>query len=258
MAETLKIKDLPPESRPREVFMRSANPVRDVPDAMLLAILIRTGQKGSSAIDLANRLIKHFGSAANLVDATWQQIVAAKVPGVGKVAAIQLAAAFALVKRNARTSQRSFKRAIVSSDDVVRQVLSAGIDEKQENVFALYLDTRGRLLCEPALVFRGVLNAAPLHPRDIFRQAIRLGAASVIVAHTHPSGDATPSNEDLAETKRLIETGNLVGIPLDDHVVIGCGTRHHVSIRGSGQIPFETYTTRLTVPGTEIAQGKSR
>lgn len=238
--------------------MRSANPVRDVPDAMLLAILIRTGQKGSSAIDLANRLIKHFGSAANLVDATWQQIVAAKVPGVGKVAAIQLAAAFALVKRNARTSQRSFKRAIVSSDDVVRQVLSAGIDEKQENVFALYLDTRGRLLCEPALVFRGVLNAAPLHPRDIFRQAIRLGAASVIVAHTHPSGDATPSNEDLAETKRLIETGNLVGIPLDDHVVIGCGTRHHVSIRGSGQIPFETYTTRLTVPGTEIAQGKSR
>lgn len=258
MADTLKIKDLPPESRPREVFMRSANPVRDVPDAMLLAILIRTGQKGSSAIDLANRLIKHFGSAANLVDATWQQIVAAKVPGVGKVAAIQLAAAFALVKRNARTSQRSFKRAIVSSDDVVRQVLSAGIDEKQENVFALYLDTRGRLLCEPVLVFRGVLNAAPLHPRDIFRQAIRLGAASVIVAHTHPSGDATPSNEDLAETKRLIETGNLVGIPLDDHVVIGCGTRHHVSIRGSGQIPFEAYTTRLTVPGTEIAQGKSR
>ena len=112
MGETLKIKDLPPESRPREVFMRSANPARDVPDAMLLAILIRTGQKGSSAIDLANRLIGHFGSAANLVDATWQQIVAAKVPGVGKVAAVQLAAAFALVKRNVRTSHRSFARAI--------------------------------------------------------------------------------------------------------------------------------------------------
>ena len=239
MAETLKIKDLPPESRPREAFMRSANPARDMPDSMLLAILIRTGQKGSNAIDLANRLIKHFGSAANLVDATWQQIVAAKVPGVGKVAAVQLAAAFALVKRNVRTTQRSFKRAIESSDDVVRQVLSAGIDEKQENTFALYLDTQEKLLCEPMLVFRGVLDATPLHPRDIFRQAIRLGAASVIVAHTHPSGDATPSEEDLAETKRLIETGNLVGIPLDDHVVIGCGTKHHVSIRGSGHISFE-------------------
>ena len=218
--------------------MRSANPQKEMSDATLLAILIRTGQKGSSAIDLANRLIKHFGSAAELVDATWQQIVAAKVPGVGKVAAVQLAAAFALVKRNVRTSQRSFKRAIESSDDVVRQVLSAGIDEKQEHTFALYLATQGKLLCEPMLVFRGVLDATPLHPRDIFRNAIRLGAASVIVAHTHPSGDATPSVEDMAETKRLAETGRLVGIPLDDHVIIGCGTKHHVSIRGLDRIQF--------------------
>ena len=239
MAKPLKIKDLPPESRPREVFMRSADPQRDVPDAMLLAIIIRTGQKGSSAIDLANRLIKHFGSAAKLVDATWQQIVAAKVPGVGKVAAVQLAAAFALVKRNVRTSQRSFKRAVETSDDVVRQVLSAGIDEKQENTFALYLDMQGHLLCESKLGFRGLLNATPFHPREIYRYAIRLGAASVIVAHTHPSGDATPSEEDLSETRRLIETGKLVGIPLDDHVIIGCGTEHHVSIRGLGTIDFK-------------------
>ena len=95
--------------------MRSAEPERDIPDASLLAILIRTGRKGSSAIDLAHRLINHFGSAAKLVDATWQQIVAAKVPGVGKVAAVQLAAAFALVKRNTRTSHRSFAHAIETS-----------------------------------------------------------------------------------------------------------------------------------------------
>ena len=81
MADTLKIKDLPMDARPREAFMRSAAPERDIPDASLLAILIRTGRKGSSAIDLAHRLVNHFGSAANLVDATWQQIVAAKVPG---------------------------------------------------------------------------------------------------------------------------------------------------------------------------------
>ena len=238
MAESLKIKDLPIESRPREAFMRSANPQKELSDAMLLAILVRQGQKGSNAIDLANRLIRHFGGAKNLVDATWQQIVAAKIPGVGKVAAVQLAAAFALVKRNVRTSHRSFKRVIESSEDVVRQVLSAGIDKKQENTFALYLDTQGRMLCEPTLVFRGVLNATPLHPRDIFHHAIRLGAASVIVAHTHPSGDATPSDEDLSETKRLIEAGKLVGIPLDDHVIIGCGTKHYVSLRGLGQLPF--------------------
>lgn len=238
MAESLKIKDLPIESRPREAFMRSANPRKELSDAMLLAILVRQGQKGSNAIDLANRLIKHFGSTKNLVDATWQQIVAAKIPGVGKVAAVQLAAAFVLVKRNVRTSHRSFKRVIESSEDVVRQVLSAGIDKKQENTYALYLDTHGRMLCEPMLVFRGVLDATPLHPRDIFHHAIRLGAASVIVAHTHPSGDATPSDEDLSETKRLIESGKLVGIPLDDHVIIGCGTKHHVSLRGLGRLPF--------------------
>ena len=229
MLGALKIKDLPIEARPREAFMRSAAPEWDIPDASLLAIIIRTGRKGSSAIDLAHRLINHFGSAAKLVKATWQQIVAAKVPGVGAVAAVQLAAAFALVRRNVKTSHRSFARAVETSDDVVRQVRSVGIDETQECAYALYLDARRHLLCEPMVVSRGTADKTFLHPREIFRHAIRLGAVSVIVAHNHPSGDPTPSEEDIAETKRLVESGELVGIPLDDHVVIGrSGT--HVSI----------------------------
>ena len=232
MAKTLKIRDLPIGARPREAFMRSAEPGREIPDASLLAILIRTGRRGSSAIDLAHRLINHFDGAANLVDATWQQIVAAKVPGVGKVAAVQLAAAFALVKRSVRTSHRSFARAIETSDDVVRQVQSVGIDETQESVFALYLDAKRHLLCEPMRISRGTADQTLLHPRDIFRQAIRLGAVSVIVAHNHPSGDPSPSDDDIAETKRLRETGEVVGIPLDDHVVIG-RNGSHVSIMAS-------------------------
>lgn len=229
MSGTLKIKDLPAEARPREAFMRSAQPEREIPDASLLAILIRTGRRGSSAIDLAHRLINHFGGAAKLVEATWQQIVAAKVPGVGKVAAVQLAAAFALVRRNVKTSHRSFARAIETSDDVVRQVRSVGIDESQECAYALYLDAKRHLLCEPMVVSRGTADSTYLHPRDIFRHAIRLGAVSVIVAHNHPSGDPAPSNEDIEETRRLREAGEIVGIPLDDHVVIGRkGT--HVSI----------------------------
>ena len=206
--------------------MRSAEPEREIPDASLLAILIRTGRKGSSAIDLANRLINHFGGAPRLVEATWQQIVAAKVPGVGKVAAVQLAAAFALVRRNVRTSHRSFARTVETSDDVVRQVRSVGIDETQECAYALYLDAKRHLLCEPMVVSRGTADSTYLHPRDIFRHAIRLGAVSVIVAHNHPSGDPAPSNEDIEETKRLREAGEIVGIPLDDHVVIGAGGAH--------------------------------
>ena len=229
MAGTLKIKDLPIEARPREAFMRSAAPEREIPDASLLAILIRTGRIGSSAIDLAHRLINHFGSAAKLVEATWQQIVAAKVPGIGKVAAVQLAAAFTLVRRNVRTSHRSFARAVETSDDVVRQVRSVGIDDTQECAYALYLDAKRHLLCEPMVISRGTADKTFIHPREIFRHAIRLGAVSVIVAHNHPSGDPAPSSEDIAETMRLRETGAVVGIPLDDHVVIGRkGT--HVSI----------------------------
>lgn len=218
--------------------MRSADPSRDLTDAMLLAILIRTGRKGSNAIDLANRLILHFKGADKLIDATWQQIVAAKVPGVGKVGAVQLAAAFSFAKRNVRLSQKDYRHPIDTSDSAVRQVLSVGVDEKQENVFALYLDSSRQLLCEPKLVFKGGLDASLLHPRDIFRHAIRLGAASLIVVHTHPSGNATPSEEDIVETKRLIEVGNLTGIPLDDHIVIGVGSGCHVSIRGLGEVDF--------------------
>ena len=206
--------------------MRSAAPEREIPDASLLAILIRTGRKGSNAVDLAHRLINHFGSAAKLVEATWQQIVAAKVPGVGRVAAVQLAAAFALVRRNVKTSHRSFARAVETSDDVVRQVKSVGIDESQECAYALYLDAKRHLLCEPVVVSRGTADKTFLHPREIFRHAIRLGAVSVIVAHNHPSGDPTPSEEDIEETKRLRETGEIVGIPLDDHVVIGRSGKH--------------------------------
>lgn len=236
MAETLKIKDLPQDSRPREAFMRSAQPERDIPDAVLLAILIRTGRRGSSAIDLAHRLINHFGGAKNLVEASWQQIVAAKIPGVGKVAAVQLAAAFALVRRNVRISHRSFARAIETSDDAVRQILSVGFEAARESAFALYLDAKRHLLCEPLEVSRGTADRTFLHPREIFRSAIRLGAVSVVVAHNHPSGDTTPSGEDIEETKRLIGAGELVGIPLDDHIVIG-REGAYTSIRGAGLVP---------------------
>ena len=153
----------------------------------------------------------------------------------------QLAAAFALVKRNVKVSHRSYARAVETSDDVVRQVRSVGIYETQECAFALYLNAKRRMLCEPMVVSRGTADKTFLHPREIFKHAVRLGAVSVIVAHNHPSGDATPSDDDIAETKQLIEAGRMMGIPLDDHVVIG--KKHgdgpeYVSIRGLGCIDF--------------------
>lgn len=237
MAETLRIRDMPISSRPREAFMRSADPCHEISDAALLAILIRTGRKGSSAIDIANRLIRHFGSMAKLLEAGWQQILAARIPGIGKVAAVQLAAVFVLVRRTVRTSHRSFSRAVETPADVVRQVRSIGVDGRQEHVFVLYLDSQRRLLCEPAVIFRGSATGILIHPREIFRDAIRLGAVSIVVAHNHPGGDANPSEEDIVQTKRLVEVSRCVGIPLDDHVVIA----HHawVSLRELGLVDFK-------------------
>jgi len=236
MAEPLKIKDLPIDSRPREAFMRSADPVRDIPDETLLAILIRTGQKGSSAIDIAQRLIRHFGTTANLVEAGWQQILAARVPGVGKVAAVQLAAAFALVRRTVRASHRSFARSVDTPEAVVRQVRSIITDDRQEHVLVLYLDSQRHLLCEPAVVSRGTADRALAHPREIFRNAIKLGAISVVVVHNHPGGCADPSDDDIELTKRLVETGRCIGIPLDDHIVIAKDS--WVSMREASAVVF--------------------
>ena len=218
--------------------MRSADPCREIPDEMLLAILVRTGQEGSNAIDIANRLIRHFGSTANLVEASWQQIRSAHISGVGKVASVQLAAAFTLVRRTVRTSHRSFARAVESPDDVVRQVRSIGIDEKQEHVFVLYLNAQRHLLCEPAVISLGTANSALIHPREIFRNAIKLGAVSIVMAHNHPGDDAMPSDEDIAQTKRIVETGRCIGIPLDDHIIIA--RDGWVSMRERGCAEFDS------------------
>lgn len=237
MADPLKIKDMPIDSRPREAFMRSADPVREISDEMLLAILIRTGQKGSSAIDIANRLIRHFGTTGNLVEASWQQIYAAHIPGVGKVAAVQLAAAFAFVRRSVRASHRSFARAIDTPEAVVRQLHSLMIDDRQEHFFILYLDTQRHLLCDPADILCGTTDRVLVHPREVFRNAIRIGAVSVVVAHNHPSGCATPSDADVDLTKRLLEAGRCVGIPLDDHIVVA--KDEWVSMRACAILDFD-------------------
>lgn len=154
------------------------------------------------------------------MEAGWQQILAARIPGVGRVAAVQLAAAFALVRRTVRTSHRSYVRAIETPEAAVRQLRSVMIDDSQEHFFVLYLDAQRHLLCEPADILRGTANRVLIHPREIFRNAIRLGAVSVVVAHNHPGGCETPSDEDVELTKRLVETGRCVGIPLDDHIVV--------------------------------------
>lgn len=232
-----RIKDLPGHRRPRELALEAG--VENVPDEVLVAILLRAGIPGQSVIDLARQLLdRHQGSLARLAGARLDEIRAVK--GVGSVKALELQAAFELGKRALREGGDPLP--LVREPAHVLTLLqkkTAQLD--QETVWVLPLDQKYRLRRSPVEVTRGILNASLSHPREIFREAIRMAAAAVIVAHNHPSGDPTPSAEDLATTRQLVQTGQVVGIQVLDHIIIG-GNRPepppYVSLREAGLVDF--------------------
>ena len=209
-------KDLKPRER-----LESADSILELSDEELLGLLIRIGRKGKNAVEVARELKESFGSVRNMVYAPWRQIRNKHVPGVGRVKAMELAAAFELGRRGAKLSSEDFQKPVENASDVFEHIRALGVSDMQEHFFALYLDPKKRLLCPPKVVTTGLVNASLLHARELFREAIQWGATSLYVAHNHPSGDATPSDEDIAMTISLIESSKVLGIPLRDHIVIG-------------------------------------
>ena len=137
------------------------------------------------------------------------------------VKAMELAAAFELGRRGAKLSAGDYEKPVENARDVFEHIRVLGVSDMQEHFFALYLDPKKRLLCPPKVVTTGLVNASMLHARELFREAIQWGATSLYVAHNHPSGDATPSKEDIAITATLMDASKILGIPLRDHVVVG-------------------------------------
>lgn len=233
-----RIKDLPDHRRPRELALEAG--VKNVPDEVLIAILLRAGIRGQSVIDLARQVLDlHQGSLARLADASHDDLRAIK--GIGTVKALELFAALEL-------GQRAAKEAIVPMPLIrepahvlaLLQKETAQLD--QEVFWVLLLDQKYRLRRAPVEVTKGILNASLAHPREVFREAIRMAAAAVIVAHNHPSGDPTPSAEDIQITRQLLETGKVVDIQLLDHIIIG-GHRPppapYTSLREAGLVDFK-------------------
>ena len=208
------------DSKPREK-LEKADSILTLSDDELLGLLIRIGSRGRNAVEVGRELKVAFGSVRNMVYADWRQIRNKRVPGVGKVKAMELAAAFELGRRGAKLSAEDFEKPVESACDVFEHVRALGVDDMQEHFFALYLDPKKRLLCPPKIVTTGLVNASILHSRELFREAIQWGATSLYVAHNHPSGDATPSKEDISLTATLMEASKILGIPLRDHIVIG-------------------------------------
>ncbi|MBA2871612.1 DNA repair protein RadC [Anoxybacillus calidus] len=223
---SLMIRDFPEAERPRERL------ISDGPESLanheLLAILLRTGTKDESVLQLANRLLNHFEGLRLLKDATIEEMTSIK--GIGTAKAVQILAAIELGRRISRL-QYDERYVIRSPEDGAKYVMEDMRFLSQEHFVCLYLNTKNQVIHRKT-VFIGSLNASIVHPREVFKEAIKRSAASIICAHNHPSGDPTPSREDIEVTKRLAECGRMIGIELLDHLIIG--DRKFVSLKEKG------------------------
>lgn len=214
---TLRIADMLPDARPRERLERSGPESLTTPE--LLAILFRTGREGRSAVQVADELFRGLGGLVGVATASLEELGA--TPGVGRVKAIEIKAAVELGKRLAATSEES-RPVIRSPADVAHLMMAELRYEKREHLVALILDVRNQVRYTRP-ISTGTLTESLVHPREVYKEAIRHSAAGIILVHNHPSGDPSPSSEDIATTRRLLEAGRIVGIDLLDHVIIGDG-----------------------------------
>jgi DNA repair protein RadC len=223
---TLRIADMLPDDRPRERLERSGPESLTTPE--LLAILFRTGTVKRNAVQLAEELFKSLGGLAGLSTASLEEL--SSIDGVGRVKAIEVKAAVELGKRLAATTDEA-KPQIRSPDDVAKLMMADLRYETKEHLYALILDARNQVR-QRRLISTGTLTESLVHPREVYKEAIRFSAAAIVLVHNHPSGEPTPSPEDIATTKRLTEAGKILGIDLLDHVIIGDGRWASLKDRG--------------------------
>lgn len=222
------IRDVPKEERPRERF-RKYGP-ESLSNQDLLAILLRTGTKNESVIQLSQRLLIHFEGLRMLKDATLEELT--KIKGVGEAKAIQLLAAVELGRRISNITQDE-RYVIRTPQDGANYLMEEMRFLTQEHFVCLYLNTKNQVLHKQT-VFIGSLNASIVHPREVFKEALRRSAASIICLHNHPSGDPSPSREDIEVTRRLAECGKIIGIEMLDHIIIG--DKKYVSMKEKGYL----------------------
>jgi DNA repair protein RadC len=212
------IRELPESERPRERLLKQGSDA--LSDAELIAVLLRTGRVGASAIQMATELLQETGGLAGLVSLTPQSL---RRRGLGPAKTATLLAALEIAGRVAR-EQLDEREPLTRPAEVARYLCLRYWARDQEVMGALFLDVRNRLLGEKE-TFRGTLDRAVVEPREILKEALLRGAAAVVVFHTHPSGDPEPSQEDLLFTGRLQQAAQIVGVRLADHLILGSSGR---------------------------------
>lgn len=233
------IAEIPQTERPRERLQRQGGAA--LSNRELLAILLRNGTVGRSALDLAAELLQHFdGNLSRIATATRTELC--RIHGIGQSKACELQAAFTLATRLTE-EQLGDAPAMDTPETVACYMREHFRQNKQEEFHVLLLDTRMRLIRDE-IVSIGLLDRSLVHPREVFRGAIREACQNLILCHNHPSGESLPSPEDIAVTGKLREAGELIGIRVTDHIIIGAATqgrkRDFFSFRANGMLAAPT------------------
>lgn len=234
-----QVRDIPERLRPREEMARLG--VHNVSDDVLLSVVLRSGAHGRSVIDLARQLLRDYGSLTGIAKSSVDELSSDRYKGMGMVKAQVLIAALELGRRISEEGAPETVK-VKTPQDVV-QLLRDKVRTLDTEVFwVLRLDTKNQMKGEPVDVTRGLLDASLVHPREVFREAVRSATAGVVLAHNHPSGDPTPSADDIRITKQMVEAGRIVDIKVLDHVILGSSDDHggsrFVSLREDGIVAF--------------------
>ena len=224
MKNSFTVHDLPLSERPRERLSKLGSEALSSQE--ILALILGRGIKGESVIVTAQKLLSKFGNLKNLASASVEELT--QIKGIGPAKAAQIKAAFELSKRLEDPSTEGPKITVKSPEDAIKATRSQLKGRRKEHFLVLCLDTRNHLINTNKISI-GSLDCSLAHPREVFKEAISSCAASVIFMHNHPSGDPTPSEDDIKLTRRLAEAGEIIGIEVLDHIII-CD-RDHLSMK---------------------------
>lgn len=209
-----KIKDLPIDERPREKLKEKG--AQSLSNEELIAIILRCGNKEESVKDLAIRLVKNLNTFHDLNNITYMDLI--KIKGIKEAKAVSLLASIELGRRLSSKNQTK-KTKITNAEDIYELFRTQIIGLKQEKMFALFLNTKNEVIKQET-IFIGTQNKSIAHPREIFNAAIKNSAMKLVLIHNHPSGDVTPSEEDIAFTENIKKGSTLLQIPLIDHLIV--------------------------------------
>jgi DNA repair protein RadC len=211
----LTVKELPLDDRPREKLLLRGS--QNLSDAELVAILLRTGKKGKSVLEIARELINSDGNLAMLATKSVDSLQ--KISGIGKDKAATLAAAFEISRRILSQAKWFSNQKVTSPQEIADIFIPLLRDDTKERFIVVCLNSSNKIIKHETISI-GNLNSSIVHPREIFKVAIDCSSASIILIHNHPSGNPEPSNEDIRITKKVVESGKILDIPVFDHLII--------------------------------------